>query len=123
GLLPQLVLPGRRIRPDLALVAGERPGQQQDHHCEDEEGDERSDPGTGVLRVDAGEQGRQGGVHRRIPWNRSSSGVSTCTRERASSNSSTGQAAFSMSRGTAKKKPSGSIWVACASRARSRRSK
>ena len=59
----------------------------------------------------------------RSPANRSSSGSVTGTREAASSYSSVDHCAISSSRGTAKKKPSGSICVACARRAASRWSK
>src|SRR5512133_2057562 len=55
-----------------------------------------------------------------IPANKSSSGMLVSTRLRASCHSSVGQADLCTSSGTTNHGPSGSIWVACASNARSR---
>src|SRR5699024_8472550 len=98
---------------DLALMPGEGPCQQDDDHRQQDEGDERPDPGTGIFRFNpaiTGEQDlpadcgditahrvlRSGGqpcrghwaAHLRSPANKSSSGTSLSTSERASSYSS-----------------------------------
>ena len=57
----------------------------------------------------------------RTPANRSSSGSGESTMERARSKSSVGHASRWISSGTWKNQPLGSTWVACASRAASRR--